>query len=164
MSIGAVLVLEEGELSPTARPIEYIVTEKGCWECVSHKANDSGYVVLHRGNYVLAHRYSYGLFFGFIEDGLVGRHVCDNTLCINPHHILAGTQLDNIRDMYGRERDRHSRGREHRWSKITEEDVEAIRSLHRTKRFTLQQLADMFRLSHSGVQSIVYNRCWKHVE
>ena len=35
------------------------------------------------------------------------RHTCDNSWCINPDHLIQGTQLDNIQDMESR--GRHSK-------------------------------------------------------
>ena len=34
----------------------------------------------------------------------VVRHTCDNARCINPAHLLSGTQKDNVADMYSRGR------------------------------------------------------------
>lgn len=51
-----------------------------------------------------AHRLAYELTFGSIPDGLVVRHVCDNPPCVNPLHLLAGTQKENIADMMARGR------------------------------------------------------------
>jgi len=31
-------------------------------------------------------------------------HICDNPSCINPDHLYEGTQADNVRDMYARNR------------------------------------------------------------
>lgn len=39
-----------------------------------------------------------------IPKGKLVRHRCDNRLCINPEHLLLGTQQDNIMDMVGRGR------------------------------------------------------------
>jgi hypothetical protein len=45
-----------------------------------------------------AHRFSYRLRFGRIPDGLILRHVCDTPPCVNPDHLLVGTDADNGQD------------------------------------------------------------------
>ena len=59
-------------------------------------------VKLHRAVYCDYH----GLSLDYIE-GMVVRHICDNPRCINPLHLMLGTQQDNIDDMM--ERGRHVR-------------------------------------------------------
>lgn len=44
---------------------------------------------------------------GSPDDGVV-RHTCDNRGCVNPRHLIYGTQLDNVQDMIAR--GRHSNG------------------------------------------------------
>lgn len=45
-----------------------------------------------------AHRLSYMLFYGLIPDGLCILHKCNNTKCVNPEHLYAGTKLQNAHD------------------------------------------------------------------
>lgn len=45
-----------------------------------------------------AHRFSYETFKEPIEPGKVIMHTCDNPLCVNPEHLVQGTQKENIRD------------------------------------------------------------------
>ena len=59
------------------------------------------------GKNVLAHRAAYCGANGLtLEDikGKVVRHTCDNPTCVNPKHLLLGTQLDNVRDCIERGR------------------------------------------------------------
>ena len=45
-----------------------------------------------------AHRLSYRLHYGFWPDPQCN-HKCDRKLCINPNHLYAGTQSENMHDM-----------------------------------------------------------------
>lgn len=51
---------------------------------------------------------------GPIPKGLVVRHTCDVRECVNPDHLILGTQKDNIRDMHDRGRYAGGRRKERR--------------------------------------------------
>ena len=81
-----------------------------CWDWQG-QATGSGYGRIKWGGRLeSAHRVAYELTFGPIPDdhagyhGTVIRHSCDNRLCCNPRHLLAGSQADNVRDMVERGR------------------------------------------------------------
>ena len=57
-----------------------------------------------------AHREAFFQAYGFYPT--VVRHRCDNPPCVNPAHLLAGTQRDNLQDMFDRGRARRARGDE----------------------------------------------------
>lgn len=50
------------------------------------------------GQGILAHRQSYKEEHGSIPDGAFILHKCHNKPCVNPDHLYAGTQADNMRD------------------------------------------------------------------
>lgn len=70
---------------------------------------------------IRSHRFSYMLAHGRIPDGLVIMHTCDTTLCANPTHLKAGTQLENAQDM--KRKDRVAHGTSHYDSKLNENQV-----------------------------------------
>ena len=49
---------------------------------------------------VLAHRYAYYKEYGAVPKGLVISHSCNNKKCINPNHLSATTQSENVKKAY----------------------------------------------------------------
>ncbi len=60
-------------------------------------------------------------------DGMVVRHTCDNPKCVNPKHLLVGTQLENAND--ARMRGRNNAGERNGMAKLTWGIVNEIRSM-----------------------------------
>lgn len=76
----------------------------GCWLWQAGKFAN-GYGMFNLGRYangkqhtVQAHRVAYVLATGDIPQGKVVRHSCDVPACVNPAHLLLGTQADNVND------------------------------------------------------------------
>lgn len=70
-----------------------------CWEWVGG-IGESGHGVFYNGNnkFINAHRFSYLLHIGEINEGKVIMHTCDNRRCVNPTHLVQGTQRENLID------------------------------------------------------------------
>jgi hypothetical protein len=69
--------------------------ESGCWEWQAFRERD-GYGRFRLGKHQLAHRVSYLMFVGSIPDGLVIDHICRVRCCVNPVHLRAVTNRENI--------------------------------------------------------------------
>lgn len=78
------------------RPDYIIDPDTGCW--IWQKAKKpSGYGNLFRdGKWWIAHRYYYTQTFGHIPDDCVIDHLCKNTSCVNPDHLEAVSQKENL--------------------------------------------------------------------
>lgn len=75
-----------------------------CWEWTAG-CNRRGYGKFSIGKRTFgAHRIAYFLAKGDIPDDLLVRHTCDNPPCVNPAHLVLGTQAQNIADMDARGR------------------------------------------------------------
>ncbi|HXH88256.1 MAG TPA: HNH endonuclease signature motif containing protein [Gaiellaceae bacterium] len=67
-----------------------------CWEWMGAR-HPRGYGSLRvNGKGARAHRYSYELLVGDVPEGLVIDHLCRNTSCVNPAHLEAVTQRENV--------------------------------------------------------------------
>lgn len=68
----------------------------GCWMWVGLTAHEYG-SMYHEGRTQRAHRVFYTAYKGPIPDGLVIDHLCRNKCCVNPEHLEAVTQKENVR-------------------------------------------------------------------
>jgi hypothetical protein len=138
------------------KAITYRVDERGCWICTSHAPNGMGYAMLRTSNgrqYV--HRYMYEQRYGSIPHGTVIRHCCDVPLCINPEHLLAGTQRDNIEDCISRGRHKASYDEHNGQTKLSRDQVNFIRE---HTEIPDPVLAKMFHVSRPHISLIQSGR------
>ena len=114
------------------------------------------------GESFLAHRTSYEIANGPIPPGQVVRHTCDNKRCVNPAHMILGTQRDNMRD--AEERLRFKQGEAHPVAKLTAADVKLIRNvLKPTTNKERLAIAGRLGVAQATVNDVVKGRTWKAV-
>lgn len=83
---------------------KYEVAPDGCWNWTG-KQNEDGYGTIRvSGKYTRAHRAMYFMLNPCADPSLVVMHTCDNPRCINPDHLILGTQKENMMDMLNKGR------------------------------------------------------------
>jgi hypothetical protein len=133
----------------------------GCWLWIGSVRNEATpYGRLNvGGKTVIATRFSYERFIGPIPDGMFICHRCDNSLCVNPDHLFAGSPKDNMDDMIAKGRKYRQLGQTHWNCKLTDDDVRAIRASSAKS----VDLAKQYGVSDKQIAKIRLGQRWKHV-
>lgn len=133
----------------------------GCWPFLRSKSKRGYGHVWVEGRCESAHRFAYIISKGAIPEGGVVRHSCDNPPCVNPAHLLVGTQKDNASDRESRGRGNQPRGEDCAAAKLTTKQIVFIRRC--SDIFNTQEMADMLGVQRSIVARILRGQLWRHV-
>jgi hypothetical protein len=134
--------------------------ETGCWDWTGGTVTGGYGSIWHNGKTRRAHRVAYQVFCGPVTDAQDVCHKCDNPGCINPAHLFAGTTAENIADMFAKGRNSCSRGSDQHLSKLTENDVVAIRS---AEGITQRELAKRYGVHLTVISKVRRREIWKHI-
>jgi hypothetical protein len=147
---------------PKTKPIDFYVDKNGCFVCTSHSRNAGGYCYYKRegGKRTYLHRHVYEECFGFLPEGVLVRHSCDNPSCINPEHLLSGTDKDNAMDRVKRGRSADMRGMNGPGVRLKDADILAIREDSTSNN---HELAEAYGVTHSNISAIRLGKSWKNL-
>jgi hypothetical protein len=119
-----------------------------CWIWTGRR-DRGGYGTLRtKTSQVRAHRVSFEIHKGEIPEGMVIRHTCHNPPCVNPNHLLSGTNLDNVMDKVLAGRCRTNE--DHPNTKFSNEVVAQVRAAKGKRK----DIAKQFGISESQVGNI----------
>lgn len=119
-------------------------TSEECWEWQESNRRGYGCLWVNR-KYISAHRFSWILHYGHIEEGLCVLHKCDNPICVNPTHLFLGTNLDNTQDRVNK--GRSANGEKTSRGKLSREDVSTIKELMKTRKVRVKLIAEKYNVS-----------------
>ena len=132
-----------------------------CWIWTASKyRNGYGHFTIREGfnkyKSTLAHRLVFRLTYPSIDiTNKVIRHACDNRSCVNPRHLLVGSQKDNIHDCINKGRFLH--GTKHPNCKFTDEDIARIKGLYE-QGLSQRRIGALFGVRQQTIQRIVTGR------
>jgi hypothetical protein len=142
--------------------------KRECWLWLGHK-NHNGYGTISAGakgdGSVLAHRVAWeSANKRQIPRGKVILHSCDIPACVNPNHLVLGTQADNMADMLEKKRGKGPPrvlfGERHHDARFTEADVRLIRA----SPDNFRALAKKYGVNPSSITKIRSRKTWKHID
>lgn len=130
-----------------------------CWLWTGH-IGENGYGIFGvNGRQHKAHRVSYLIEHGRIENDRFVLHRCDVRACVNPAHLFLGTPKDNSQDAVRKGRNTKLYGERNGKAKLTRAAVLAIRRL--CKRGVYQKaVAQRFGVSEATVSYVVNGGRW----
>lgn len=127
--------------------------ESRCWPFTLQSNNEGRPYISIDGKKYIAYRLVWELVNGEPLGKRLFRHKCDNSICCNPKHGIAGTHQENMNDM--KERERHG---------LPHVTVKAIRNLLKLGVLTHAQIAANFGIARSTVTEINNNTNYGHVK
>ncbi len=140
----------------------YEIDENGCWIFKKGKSSGGYGCITYKGKQQRAHRVSYLLFNGDIKKGLFVCHSCDRPSCINPTHLWIGTNQDNIKDMFSKNRKSHV-GEKNTRAILKEKEVKCIK-IQLTNGHKINDIAKKYKVSRPVIEKIKYGYTWKHLD
>jgi len=132
-----------------------------CWEWTGAKRGSGhGHLMLASNpmRFTGAHRVSYLIAHGRIDERLEVCHRCDNPGCVNPDHLFQGTHRQNFADAAAKGRMR--RGSSHGMAKLSDGQVAEIRFRRLTNNEKRKDLAEEYGVSGACITLICSGKRW----
>lgn len=137
-----------------------IVTES-CWYLKDGRTKDRYSIIYpygRKGGQLGAHRLSYIIANGCIEDTKYACHTCDNKPCVRFDHIFEGTKRENVYDALSKGII-NTRGEKNGQAVLTEIEVRRIRELIAEGK-SQTSIADLYEVHPSTIHLIYKGKKW----
>jgi len=131
-----------------------------CWLWTGY-ISENGYGIFGvSGRQYKAHRVSYFIEHGRIENDRLVLHRCDVRACVNPAHLFLGTPKDNSQDALKKGRNTKLYGEQNGKAKLTRAAVLAIRRICKRGGVYQKTVAKQFGVSAATVSYVINGGRW----
>ena len=149
---------------PKQRFMSKVDINGDCWEWLGGRKHSHGYGGFFiNGKMEFAHRAAFMLFVRDLQESECVLHHCDNPRCVNPDHLFAGSQSDNMADMRAKNRAANvgPKGSKHAAHKLVEADIPVIRQRLDTE--SAAAISRDYGVSDSAILAVKHGTTWRHV-
>jgi hypothetical protein len=144
------------------------ILDNGCWIWTGSKTQKGYGHIMTTSNprkHYRAHRVMWELKKGQIQEGALVCHKCDNPACVNPDHLVLGTNKDNMDDKQRKGRGTPPPkmvGENHPQHKLTMRDVRLIRGEYKSGAPQVY-IARKYGVTPQTINNIIRGRIWKNI-
>lgn len=142
---------------------------EGCWKWKGSKIN-TGYGFIRYGRdsngfFLLAHRASFLIHYGYLPENLFIAHRCDLPECCNPSHLFPASPKENTQDMWnkGRNKGNFVKGITPHNIKASKEIVLKIKHFL-SKKMLQKEIANILNISINIIKDVSRGKTWKNLE
>jgi predicted XRE-type DNA-binding protein len=140
--------------------VDYSGGPEACWRWTGHISENGYGIASINGKGYKAHRVSYFVEHGQIEDDRFVLHRCDVRCCVNPAHLFLGTPKDNSQDAVRKGRNTKLYGEQNGKARLTRAAVLAIRRICKRGGVYQKTVAKQFGVSEATVSYVVNGGRW----
>jgi hypothetical protein len=134
---------------------------EACWLWTGFtRSNGYGVIGINYKEYK-AHRVSYFLEHGRMDNDRLILHRCDVRSCVNPAHLFQGTPKDNSQDAVRKGRNTRLYGEQNGKAKLTRAAILKIRGLYKAGGVFQRELAEQFGVSEATISYVINGERWK---
>jgi len=133
-----------------------------CWTWTAFRDKDGYGLFKVDGKNIGAHRFSYTIENGRIENGKLICHSCDNPSCVRPNHLWLGTHKDNAQDKVRKGRVQNQNGELNPNCMYTENNIRAMMKLLKSG-MKQKDIGKLFGVRQQYISKVKNGQTWKHV-